>query len=53
VESIAETNGLAVAGPTIAILGVRTGALALAAVPIVAGLATAQALAGSLRHDEP
>jgi DHA3 family macrolide efflux protein-like MFS transporter len=53
VESIAETIGLAVAGPTIAILGVRTGALALAAVPIVAGLATAQALAGSLRHDEP
>jgi len=52
VESVAETIGLAVAGPAIAILGVRPGAFALAAVPIVAGLATAGALAGSLRPDE-
>ena len=51
VESLAETFGLAVAGPAIAILGVRAGALALAAVPIVAGLATAEALAVSLRRD--
>jgi predicted MFS family arabinose efflux permease len=50
--SVAEVIGLAVAGPAIAILGVRPGAFALAAVPIVAGLATAAALAGSLRRDE-
>jgi hypothetical protein len=52
VESIAETIGLAVAGPAIAILGVRPGAFALAAVPVVVGLATAASLAGSLRQAE-
>ena len=51
-ESIAETIGLAVAGPAIAILGVRPGAFALAAVPVVVGLATAASLAGSLRQAE-
>ncbi len=52
VESIAETIGLAVAGPAIAMLGVRPGAFALAAVPVVVGLATAASLAGSLRQAE-
>ena len=51
VGSIAEVIGLAIAGPAIAVLGVRPGALALAALPIAAGLATAAPLATSLRQD--
>ena len=51
--SVADTLGLAVAGIAITALGVRLGAFALAAVPIVAGLATASALARCLRQGSP
>jgi predicted MFS family arabinose efflux permease len=50
--SVADTLGLAMAGIAITALGVRPGAFALAAVPIVAGLVMAPALAESLRRDE-
>lgn len=51
VGSIAETAGLAVAGAAVALLGVRPGALMLAAVTIVAGSAAAPALARCLGRD--
>lgn len=49
--SIADTVGLAVAGTAVAVLGVRPGAFALAAVTIVVALLTAPALADCLRPD--
>ena len=51
--SVAETVGLAIAGVMIAALGVREGAFALAAPPLVVGVAAASALAVTLRQERP
>jgi predicted MFS family arabinose efflux permease len=51
--SVADTLGLAIAGIAITAFGVRLGAFALAAVPIVGGLAMASGLARCLRQDGP